>query len=223
MEFLLDTGRARVVGFVDHEDVGDLEDAGFDCLHVIAHAGGQYDQGNFRDGRDFYFILAYAHGLDDDVIHAGRVEEESKVGGGAGEAAGAAARGHGADKDAGVGVMILHANAIAEDGSAGDAAAGIDGYYAHGAALFAEGAGERIHERALAGAGRSGDAEDRGPARARREVFEELAALGRTVLDGGGMARQSAWGHQLFNNCRAMTRRWISLVPSPIVQSFTSR
>ena len=29
--------------------------------------------------------------------------------------------------------------------------------------------------------------------------------------------------HQLFSNCRAITRRWISLVPSPMVQSLTSR
>ncbi len=28
---------------------------------------------------------------------------------------------------------------------------------------------------------------------------------------------------QSFNNCRAITSRWISLVPSPMVHSFTSR
>jgi len=28
---------------------------------------------------------------------------------------------------------------------------------------------------------------------------------------------------QSFNNCLAITNRWISLVPSPIVHSFTSR
>ncbi len=28
---------------------------------------------------------------------------------------------------------------------------------------------------------------------------------------------------QLFSNCRAMTMRWISLVPSPMVQSLASR
>jgi hypothetical protein len=30
-------------------------------------------------------------------------------------------------------------------------------------------------------------------------------------------------GYQLFSNWRAITSRWISLVPSPMVQSFTSR
>ena len=29
--------------------------------------------------------------------------------------------------------------------------------------------------------------------------------------------------HQSFSSWRAITRRWISLVPSPMVQSFTSR
>ena len=29
--------------------------------------------------------------------------------------------------------------------------------------------------------------------------------------------------HQLLSNCRAITIRWISLVPSPMVHSFTSR
>ena len=43
--------------------------------------------------------------------------------GGAGQAAERAARGHGADEDAGVGVVLLHADAVAEDGAAGDAAA----------------------------------------------------------------------------------------------------
>ena len=35
----------------------------------------------------------------------------------------------------------------------------------------------------------------------------------------------NAFGKDLysFSNCRAMTRRWISLVPSPMVQSLTSR
>jgi hypothetical protein len=32
-----------------------------------------------------------------------------------------------------------------------------------------------------------------------------------------------AMGHESFNNWRAITSRWISLVPSPMVHSFTSR
>ena len=53
------------------------------------------------------------------------------------------------------------------------------------------------------------------------------------ILDPGGGAGQRAHiafrnlarpiRHQLFRSCRAITSRWISLVPSPMVQSFTSR
>ena len=38
---------------------------------------------------------------------------------------------------------------------------------------------------------------------------------------GGGLGNPVR--HQSLSNWRAMTRRWISLVPSPMVQSFTSR
>ena len=38
LQFLLDTGGAGLVGFIDGEDVGDFEDAGFDGLYVVSHA-----------------------------------------------------------------------------------------------------------------------------------------------------------------------------------------
>ena len=56
-----------------------------------------------------------------------------------------------------------------------------------------------------------------------RELLQQFPSFGCAVLDRRGGAGQLASGHQLFSNWRAMTRRWISLVPSPIVQSFTSR
>jgi hypothetical protein len=73
------------------------------------------------------FSLADAHGFDDHVVFAGGVHQLDQIGGGAGEAAETAAGGHGADEDAGVGVVLLHADAVAEDGAAADAAGGVDG------------------------------------------------------------------------------------------------
>src|SRR5450759_1295409 len=104
---------AGVIGLVDDEDIGDLHDAGFDGLDIVAHAGDEDDDGDLGEGGDLDFVLADADGFDDDVIPAGGVHEAGEIGGGSGEAAHGAAGGHGADEDSRVGVVLLHADAIA--------------------------------------------------------------------------------------------------------------
>ena len=116
---------ARLVGFVDDEDVGDLHDPGLDRLDVVAHARHQHHHGHLRQAGDLDFVLPDADGLDDHEVLARRVQQARQVGGGARQAAGGAAGRHGADEDAGIGVVLLHADAVAQDGAAGDAAAGI--------------------------------------------------------------------------------------------------
>ena len=138
VQFLLHAVGAGLVGLVDHEDVGDLHDAGLDGLDVVAHAGDQHDHGHLRQDGDFDFVLPHAHGFDDDVVSAGGVHQARQVGGGAGQAADGAARGHGADEDAGIGVVLLHADAVAQDGAAGDAAAGVHGEDRDGLPLLAQ-------------------------------------------------------------------------------------
>ena len=59
--------------------------------------------------------------------NAGAAEKAGKRRAGAGESADCAAGCHGADEDAGVGVVALHADAVAEDRAAGRPAARIDG------------------------------------------------------------------------------------------------
>ena len=71
---------------------------------------------------DFDFALAHASGFDDDDVKASRIKESCEFRGGAGDAAGCSASGHGADEDAGISVMLLHANAVAQQGAAGDGA-----------------------------------------------------------------------------------------------------
>jgi hypothetical protein len=60
--------------------------------------------------------------------------------------------------------------------------------------------------------------------------MQELASFRKAVLDRGGgsgngteVAGKDTFGGHDFRSCLAITRRWISLVPSPMVQSFTSR
>ena len=92
------------------------------------------------------------------------VEEKSHFKGAAGEAAKFATAGHGADKDAGVGMVTLHADTVTEDGSSGERARGVDGDHANGFVGDPDMDDELIDERAFARARRSGDTEDKGAA-----------------------------------------------------------
>ena len=76
---------------------------------------------------DVDFVLADADRLDEHDVLAGGVEHERGIAGRAREAAQVAARRHAADEHAGVGGVRLHADAIAEDGAAGERARRIDG------------------------------------------------------------------------------------------------
>src|SRR5262249_12208465 len=89
-------------------------------------------------------------------------------------------------------------------------------------------------ERALPRARRTGDADEIRAARAAEDAPNEVGARRILVLDerdrardGARIPRQHALGqrrgHERESSWRAMTSRWISLVPSPMVVSLTSR
>ena len=187
-EILFQPFRAGEIGFVDGEDVGDFHDAGFDGLHIVAHARDEDDDGDISEAGDFDFVLTDADGFDEDVVAAGGIEQERQFESAAREAAEFAAARHGADEDAGVGVMLLHADAVAEDGAVGERAGGIDGDDADGAGLAAEVGGDLIDKGAFAGAGRAGDAENEGAASVGEQGGDELAGGWCLVFDGGGGA-----------------------------------
>ena len=128
----------------------------------------------------------------------------------------------------------LHAQAIAEHRAAAERAGRIDGEDADRRAGAAQFAAQPIDERALAGAGRARDANTKArPVRAKMRP-DQRGACRIVVLDQRDGARDGArfsgqhalgerrHGHRV-SSCRAMTSRWISLVPSPMVVSFTSR
>ncbi len=137
--------------------------------------------------------------------------------------------------------MALHADAITQQGAAGERAGGIDGEDGDAVPALAAEPGEAVHQRALAGAGRAGDAHHPRLARPGVDPPDQLAlGLAATFEKGDRppqrprLPRQDA-RHQLVervgagphhfpcSNCRAMTSRWISLVPSPMVQILASR
>ncbi len=63
-------------------------------------------------------VLAHADGLDQHQVVAGSVEHEGRVAGGTRQPTEVAAGGQAANEDAGVGGVLLHAHAVAEQRSA---------------------------------------------------------------------------------------------------------
>ena len=94
-----------------------------------------------------------------------------------------AARRHAADEDAVVAGVRLHPHAVAEDGAAGERAGRIDGDDADGPPGGADGVGQPIDERALARAGRTGDADQIGAAGVGKQIAQQRRARGRFVFD----------------------------------------
>ena len=52
------------VSLVDHQNIGDLQDARLDGLDVVTQAGRLHHQGGMRQARNVHFALTRAHGLD---------------------------------------------------------------------------------------------------------------------------------------------------------------
>ncbi len=116
-------------------------------------------------------------------------------------------------------MMALHANAVAEDRAAGSAAGRIDRDDGDASYRAAQLRGQGVDQRALARAGRAGDADNQ-----RRRHPADLAEARAPFSTAVARRASSSWSpDQSFSSCRAITSRWISLVPSPMVQSFTSR
>jgi hypothetical protein len=105
------------------------------------------------------------------------VEDVDRVQGGARHAAHGAARRHGADVDAGVEAEVRHADAVAEDGAAGERARRVDGDDADFRAAVADQPGEVGDERRLAAAGHAGDADHMRVPGAPVDLGERLAGI----------------------------------------------
>ena len=91
------------------------------------------------------------------------------------------AGGHAADVNPGVEVMLLHADAVAQNGAAGEGAGGVHGDNADGLALLAGVRRQPVSEGALAGARRPGDADAVGAPKRGGDALHD-------VRDGGALS-----------------------------------
>jgi hypothetical protein len=80
-------------------------------------------------------------------------------------------------------MVILHADAVAEDRTARLRTGRVNRNNADRLTLFAIVFGQLIDERALARAGRASHADDSRPAGMRKERFEQIRPAGTAVLD----------------------------------------
>ena len=229
---------ALAIGLVHDEDVRNLHDAGLERLHLVAGAGHQRDDGDVRRANDVHLVLTDADRFDDDDVVARGVEDDRGFRGGARQAAEMTARGHAADEHAGVLGVRLHADAIAENRAAAVRTRRIDRDDADRAVGLSKLGDQPIDERALARAGRTRDADEiraSGPGeqaadetrqrRAPRPRSGKSPARSRGDRGQECVSASDELGARRYrpSSCRPITSRWISLVPSPMVQSLTSR
>jgi hypothetical protein len=176
---------ALLVGLVDGENVGDLQDAGLDGLHVVAQARHLDDDGGVGRPGDVHLGLAGADRLDDDQVKAGGVQHLDGVGGGPGQATQVAPAGHTADENAGVAGQVPHTDAIAENGPAAERTGGVYGDNAHrpGRVQPTKVQRQAVDQRALAAARRPGHADDVRPAGVGKQCGQRRLGFGAVVFD----------------------------------------
>ena len=180
---------AVAVGLVDHEDVGDLEDAGLGRLDAVAHPGREQHERGVGQRGDLHLGLPDADRLDEHDVAAGRRQHAQRLRRRPGQPAEVAAAGHRADEDPVVGGVVLHAHPVAEQRPAGERRARVDREHAdpHPATAV------RRHQRAgrgrLADARRPGQPDDPGVPGPRREQRHDLAQRRGGVLDEADQPR----------------------------------
>ncbi len=100
--------------------------------------------------------------------------------------------------------MLLHPDPVAENRPAAEGAARVDRHDPHGTPASPVARDQAADQGALAGPGRTGDAEDRRASGSREEVGQDRLPLGRPFLDqrdgprqGGGVPLRHAAGQLL--------------------------
>ena len=106
------------IRLVDGEQIGDLQHAGLDRLHLVAQARRFHDDGRVRRAGDIDLGLPHADRLHQDALEAGGIEHGDHIGRGVRQPAQIAARRHAADEDAGIARQIAHAHPIAQQRAA---------------------------------------------------------------------------------------------------------
>ena len=181
---------AGAVGLVDREDVGDLHDARLERLDAVARFGDEHEDGRVGHAGDVELRLADADRLDQDAVEAGGVEQVGHLARAGGEAAERAAAGHRADVDALVQRDGFHADAVAEQGAAGERAGRVHRDDADAKTGGAVGEDEALDQGGLAGARRAGDPDAAGAAERAVDPREQPLESRPAVLDHRDRPRQ---------------------------------
>ncbi len=155
-----------MVGLVDDEDVGNLENAGLEQLHRVAAAGLKCDDCRVGEFGDFDLGLADADRLDDDDVQPERIHEGSRVAGRSGKPAQMPAAGHRTNEDVGVGEVLRQTNAVAQNRTVRERRARVDRDYADRFSFAARDANQRGTQGRLPDPGRTGQPDRRRAARA---------------------------------------------------------
>src|SRR5690606_20365799 len=109
--------------------------------------------------------------LDEDDVKPCGIENARDISGASREPAQISARRHRADEDPFIEEMLLHANAVAEDGASRKRTCRIDRDHSDPHPFFTDGGNERSDKRALSGSGRTGDSDRIGPPSVRVEAL----------------------------------------------------
>ncbi len=252
-QLLLQPVGAFAIRFVQNKYVANLHQPGFHILNVVAKTRYKHHQHAVRKPHDVDFILADADRFDQHVLLSSCVQQQRHFRCRSREPAEKSSRRHRADKRSRIASMPLHSNPIAQDGAAGIRACRINRDHAHLFLFLAVIARQPVDQRALPRPGRASNSREIRLACVREKQPKQRLRFWLMVFNRRDRARNRAHvagAHLLrpfFNrqshtfpvepsgkagaslsyffprSCRAITNFWISLVPSPMVQSFTSR
>lgn len=185
----------RKIGFVDHQHIGDFEDAGLDRLHVVAQSRCIHHHAHIGDLGDLDFRLAGADGFHHHDIAARSVEDVDHARRRARQSAEMAAAGERPDEHARIGGMLRHADTVAQNGAAGERRRRIDRDDADALAALAQLADIGRDQRGLAGTRRAGEADHQRMAEPAADRLQHQPRLVGFVLDrrdGPGQRRPLA-------------------------------
>src|ERR1700730_17883608 len=139
------------MGFVDDEDVRDLQDAGLDHLDTITEVWREHDDGGVRDRGDLELRLADPNGLQDHWVKAESAQQPDRLARRQRQAAEMAARAHATDEHSRIQSVALHADAVAENRATGEWRVGVRRDHGHGTIELSQSRDERVDQSRLAG------------------------------------------------------------------------
>ena len=188
------------IGLVDDEDVGDLEDAGFEDLNGVPGRGRRDHDGRVGRLHDLELGLADADRLEQASVAARGIDETDRLPGRRCEPAEMTTRRHAPDEHAGIERVAHHPDAIAQDRPPGEWARGVHGDDAHQVSLGPPALDHLVAEGALAASRGAGDADHPSAAGSLPHLPEKLGDARIAILDHADRARQGARlaGHQTF-------------------------